>query len=116
MERTNARHLETLGEQVSVVSIDVSFISLSKILPAVVKWLAPCSHIVALVKPQFEARRDEIGEGGIVTDSAVHERVVQELASSLPIYGLAFRGVIPSPILGAEGNKEFLVWAEKTQI
>lgn len=114
MERTNARHLESLGEPVSVVSIDVSFISLSKILPSVVKWLGASAHIVALVKPQFEARREEIGDGGIVTDPAVHDRVVREVSDSLPAYGLTFRGVIPSPILGSEGNKEFLVWAEKT--
>jgi 23S rRNA (cytidine1920-2'-O)/16S rRNA (cytidine1409-2'-O)-methyltransferase len=114
MERTNARHLESLGEPISVVSIDVSFISLAKILPSVVKWLSDSAHIIALVKPQFEARRGEIGDGGIVTDPAVHDRVVREISDSLPHYGLTFRGVIPSPILGSEGNKEFLVWAEKT--
>jgi 23S rRNA (cytidine1920-2'-O)/16S rRNA (cytidine1409-2'-O)-methyltransferase len=116
MERTNARHLETLGEEVSVVSIDVSFISLSKILPAVVKWLAPSAHVVALVKPQFEAQRHEIGEGGIVVDPSVHTRVVDEVAAFLPSCGLTFRGVIPSPILGTEGNKEFLVWGEKVVV
>ena len=113
MERTNARHLETLGEFVSIVSIDVSFISLSKILPAVVKWVAPTAHVVALVKPQFEAQRHEVGEEGIVTDPSVHSRVVDQVAAFLPSCGLTFRGVIPSPILGTEGNKEFLVWADK---
>jgi 23S rRNA (cytidine1920-2'-O)/16S rRNA (cytidine1409-2'-O)-methyltransferase len=114
MERTNARHVESLGENVSVVSIDVSFISLTKILPAVVKWLAPTAHVVALVKPQFEAQRDEIEAGGIVTDPSVHTRIVDETAMFLPSCGLTFRAVIPSPILGTEGNKEFLVWAEKS--
>lgn len=116
MERTNARHLESLGEEVSVVSIDVSFISLTKILPAVVKWLASTAHVVALVKPQFEAQRNEIGEGGIVTDSSVHTRIVDEIAAFLPTCGLTFRAVIPSPILGTEGNKEFLMWAEKSSL
>jgi 23S rRNA (cytidine1920-2'-O)/16S rRNA (cytidine1409-2'-O)-methyltransferase len=113
MERTNARYLETLGEQVSCVTIDVSFISLSKILPAVVRWLAPKADIVALIKPQFEAEREEIGPGGIVTDSGVHERVVQRVRELLPSLGLTFRGLEPSPILGAEGNKEFLLWAQR---
>lgn len=116
MERTNARHLETLGEPISLVVIDVSFISLSKILPAVSKWLAEKATIVALIKPQFEARREEIGEGGIITDPLVHDRVIQEVVSMLPTVGLTLRGVLPSPILGTEGNKEFLLWAERVPV
>ena len=110
MERTNARHVESLEEPVSVVSIDVSFISLTKILPAVARWLAPQAHIVALVKPQFEAHRSEIGPGGIVVDPVVHQRVVSEVSQSAEALGLRQHGVLPSPILGTEGNKEFLLW------
>jgi len=110
MERTNARHVESLGELISVVSIDVSFISLTKILPSVVRWLAPGAHIVALVKPQFEAERSEIATGGIVVDSSVHERVVSDVSRSAEALGLRVCGVLPSPILGTEGNKEFLLW------
>ena len=114
LERTNARYLESLGEEVSVVVIDVSFIALAKILPAVVKWLSPVNgHIIALIKPQFEAERGEIGEGGIVRDPAVHSRVIAAVESILPELGLRKRGLEPSPILGAEGNEEFLLWASR---
>lgn len=112
MERTNARYLESLAEPVSVIVIDVSFISLDKILPAVVKWLPKeGGDIITLIKPQFEADREEIGEGGIVRNPAVHDRVCARVEGLLPALGLARRGLQPSPILGAEGNKEFLLWA-----
>jgi 23S rRNA (cytidine1920-2'-O)/16S rRNA (cytidine1409-2'-O)-methyltransferase len=111
MERTNARYVERLPDPVSLVSIDVSFISLTLILPAVCKWLAPGGQVVALVKPQFEASREEIGEGGIVRDSATHDRVIQRIKDFLPTIGLVFCDLCPSPILGTEGNKEFLLWA-----
>lgn len=111
MERTNARYLETLGEPVSLVTIDVSFISLSKILPAVVTWLAPQADIIALVKPQFEAEKGAVGAGGVVSDPQVHQSVIERVIALLPSLGLSFRGLEPSPILGTEGNKEFLLWA-----
>lgn len=114
MERTNARYVERLEHPVSIVTIDVSFISLDKIIPVVTQWMTPRGNIVALIKPQFEARREEIGEGGIVVDSSVHERVVEEVKGLLEQQGLRVGGVIPSPILGSEGNKEFLVWAKKS--
>jgi 23S rRNA (cytidine1920-2'-O)/16S rRNA (cytidine1409-2'-O)-methyltransferase len=113
MERTNARYLEALAEPVELVTIDVSFISLSKILPAVVKWLTPSADVIALIKPQFEAERGEVGAGGIVSSSEIHQSVVDRIVALLPSLGLAFRGLEPSPILGAEGNKEFLLWASR---
>ncbi len=79
MERTNARYLESLPEAVSFVSIDVSFISLKLILPAVKKWITPDADIVALIKPQFEAGRKQVGKGGIVKDPAVHGQVLTDL-------------------------------------
>lgn len=112
MERTNARYLESLAELVSLVVIDVSFISLDKILPVVVKWFgSQGGHVVALIKPQFEAERADIGEGGIVRDPAVHDKVCAKVDALLP--GLGFRkcGLEASPILGTEGNREFLLWA-----
>lgn len=112
MERTNARHLESLAEPVSFVAIDVSFISLEKILPAVVTWLAPHADIVALIKPQFEAEKSEVGEGGVITDPAVHEAVIDRVITFLPHLQLEYKGLQPSPILGAEGNKEFLLWMQ----
>jgi 23S rRNA (cytidine1920-2'-O)/16S rRNA (cytidine1409-2'-O)-methyltransferase len=110
MERTNVRHVESLPEPISLVSIDVSFISLSKVLPVVARWLVPEGVVVALVKPQFEAARDEVGEGGIITDPAVHSRVLREVIEVLTFCGLEHGGTVPSPILGTEGNKEFLIW------
>ena len=113
MERTNARHLQALPEPVACVSIDVSFISLKKILPVVTGWLAPNGTVIALVKPQFEAAREEVGEGGIVRDPEVHARVIREITQLLPTYGLQFRGSEESPILGGDGNREFLLWSTK---
>lgn len=112
MERTNARYLEALPEPVSLATIDVSFISLDQIIPSVVRWLAPGGTIVALVKPQFEARREDVGIGGIVEDANVHKRVVAQIVALLPGLGLTHRGTVPSSILGSEGNQEFLIWAE----
>ncbi|MFN4895988.1 MAG: TlyA family RNA methyltransferase [Pseudomonadota bacterium] len=114
MERTNARYIQKLAEPVSVIVIDVSFISLDKILPVAVGWFGENGgHIVALIKPQFEAQRSEIGEGGIVRDPAVHTKVCNQIAALLPSLGLTQRGLEPSPILGTEGNREFLLWASQ---
>ncbi len=113
MERTNVRYVERLPEAIDLVTIDVSFISLAKVLPVVSKWLVPGGVVIALVKPQFEAAKEDVGVGGIIESSAVHERVVQSVRDFLPSVGLAHRSTIPSPILGTEGNKEFLMWAER---
>lgn len=113
MERTNARYIDRLPDPVSLVVIDVSFISLTKILPAVVNWLGPTARIIALVKPQFEAERSEVDEGGIVTSAIVHDRVITSIRDFLPSVGLRYVQTIPSPILGTEGNREFLMMAER---
>jgi 23S rRNA (cytidine1920-2'-O)/16S rRNA (cytidine1409-2'-O)-methyltransferase len=113
MERTNARYVEALAEPVSVVSIDVSFISLQKILPAVVSWLTPRADIIALIKPQFEAEKGEVGEGGIISDPGIHQAVIDRVVAFLPQVNLTCEGVVPSPILGSEGNREFLLWARR---
>jgi 23S rRNA (cytidine1920-2'-O)/16S rRNA (cytidine1409-2'-O)-methyltransferase len=109
MERTNARYLETLPELVELVTIDVSFISLRLILPTVVKWLKPAAIIVALIKPQFEAGRNQVGKGGIVRDERVHRQVLQQVTGYARVVGLQVLGLIPSPITGPAGNHEFLV-------
>lgn len=116
LERTNARHLETLPELVSFVAIDVSFISLRLILPAVQGWLAPQSDIVALIKPQFEAGREQVGKGGIVRDAAIHRQVLEELLDWFAENGFAPAGLMRSPIEGSEGNVEFLVWLRPGQV
>jgi len=110
IERFNARHL-TLGDlpgAVDVVTIDVSFISLRLILPAVSPVLRPGADLVALVKPQFEAGRSEVRKG-IIRDPAVHARVVEEVAAAGAEVGLSRVASIPSPITGQKGNVEFLV-------
>jgi 23S rRNA (cytidine1920-2'-O)/16S rRNA (cytidine1409-2'-O)-methyltransferase len=110
MERTNARYLESLPERVSFICIDVSFISLKLILPAAQKWLAPTADIVALIKPQFEAGRAQVGKGGIVKDAAVHRQVLHDLLGWAQAHDLTVAGLIRSPIEGADGNVEYLAW------
>ena len=110
-ERVNARRLsrEDVPEPVGLAAIDVSFISLRLILPAVAALVAPGGAIVALVKPQFEAGRAEVPRGGVVRDEEVRRRVVDEIAAAGGALGLAVVGSIPSPIRGAAGNAEFLL-------
>jgi 23S rRNA (cytidine1920-2'-O)/16S rRNA (cytidine1409-2'-O)-methyltransferase len=114
IEKVNARTLtaDQLGADAppvfALITIDVSFISLRLVLPALVPLLAPGGRLVALIKPQFEAGRDDVGAGGIVRDPAVHERVVADVVAEAERLGLSHGGTTPSPIAGAEGNREFL--------
>jgi 23S rRNA (cytidine1920-2'-O)/16S rRNA (cytidine1409-2'-O)-methyltransferase len=110
MERINARYVESLPEPVSLAVIDVSFISLRLILPAVVRWLTTQADVVALIKPQFEAGKESVGRGGIVRDEQVHRRVLAAVLNYSMELGLHITGTMASPILGAEGNREFLAW------
>lgn len=114
MERTNARYLERLPEPVHLVTVDVSFISLRLILPRAVDWLRPGGQVLALIKPQFEAGRRDVGKGGVVRDPAVHRRVLVEVAQAAGALGLTLRGMMVSPLLGPAGNREFLGWWEKS--
>jgi 23S rRNA (cytidine1920-2'-O)/16S rRNA (cytidine1409-2'-O)-methyltransferase len=112
MDRTNARFLESLPEPVDLATIDVSFISLRLILPTVVGWLRPGGRIVALIKPQFEARREQVAKGGVIRDSAVHQTVLEEIIGWAESKSLQLLGLIRSPITGPAGNVEFLAyWA-----
>ena len=110
LEHVNARHLtpDLLPSTVDLVTIDVSFISLTRILPVVPPLLRPGADVVALVKPQFEAGRSEVRKG-IIRDAAVHERVLDEVATAGAEVGLTRVASIPSPITGQKGNVEFLV-------
>ncbi len=110
MERTNARYLEQLPEKVHLVTIDVSFISLRRILPQVVRWMHSHGQVVALIKPQFEAGRRDVGKGGVVRDPAIHRRVLEEVVRAAADLGLTLRGLMVSPLLGPAGNREFLGW------
>ncbi|MHB8576207.1 MAG: TlyA family RNA methyltransferase [Dehalococcoidia bacterium] len=109
MERENARHLPGLPEPVSLVVADLSFISLTKVLPATTRLLVDRGELVVLVKPQFEARRPEVGKGGIVRDPLVHAAVLGRLARWLTAEGYRILGLTLSPLLGASGNREFLM-------
>lgn len=110
LENTNARYLESLGELVSLAVIDVSFISLRLILPAALRWLGADAELIALVKPQFEAGKGDVGKGGIVRDLAVHRRVLRRIVSFASDIGLLPGGLIRSPVTGAKGNVEYLLW------
>jgi 23S rRNA (cytidine1920-2'-O)/16S rRNA (cytidine1409-2'-O)-methyltransferase len=114
-ERTNARYLtaDIVTEPVDLVVCDASFISLAKVLDAAIEFAKPGARLVALVKPQFEAERGEVGKGGVVRDPAVHERVCAAAAAWISSRGWAVEGVERSPITGPEGNVEFLLAARK---
>jgi len=111
IERLNARNLcpADLPGPVDIVTIDVSFISLSHIFPQVPALLRPQADVIALVKPQFEAGRSEVGKKGVVRDAAVQARVVEQAAARAAEVGLARAGMIESPITGDAGNREFLL-------
>ncbi len=115
-ERTNARHLETLPEQVSFVSIDASFISLTLLLPTIRGWLQPSHEIVPLIKPQFEAGKGDVGKGGVVRDPKIHRRVLFDVCEFAQDIGFHVNGLIISPLKGPAGNVEFLAWFSSTPI
>ena len=114
-EQTNARFLteEQVPEPVDIVVCDASFISLAKVLEAPLRLVKAGGKLVALVKPQFEAGREEVGKGGVVRDPIVHERVCTQAKGWVETQGWAVLGVTESPIKGPEGNVEFLLGAEK---
>jgi 23S rRNA (cytidine1920-2'-O)/16S rRNA (cytidine1409-2'-O)-methyltransferase len=113
MERTNARHLERLPEEVDLVTIDASFISLRLLLPAIQGWMKDEGDLLALVKPQFEAGRENVGKGGVVRDPAVHQAVVRRVLGYAEDNDLPPRGVMRSPLTGPKGNVEFFLWSRK---
>lgn len=114
IERVNARHVSPDRlppglRTFDIVTVDVSFISLAHILPAVPPLLRPGADLIALVKPQFEAGRAEVGKGGIVREAAVQARVVEEVTAAADALGLSRMNLTESPITGMEGNREFLL-------
>jgi 23S rRNA (cytidine1920-2'-O)/16S rRNA (cytidine1409-2'-O)-methyltransferase len=114
LEGVNARHLRpddlpAGSRSFDLVTIDVAFISLRHILPVVPALLRPAGRVIALVKPQFESRREEVGAGGIVRDPSIHARVVEDVTVEAHRVGLDRAGFEPSPVTGAEGNREFFL-------
>jgi 23S rRNA (cytidine1920-2'-O)/16S rRNA (cytidine1409-2'-O)-methyltransferase len=114
LERTNARHLsaEQLPELVDLIVCDASFIGLETLLPAPLSLAAPNAHLIALIKPQFEVGKGRVGKGGVVRDTALHGEVCARIGAWLDgLPGWSVLGISESPILGPEGNKEFLIAA-----
>ncbi len=116
MDRVNARHLaaDALPEEVSLVTVDVSFISLLKVVPALLPHLAPGGLLLALVKPQFEAGREQVGKGGVVRDEAVRRVVIAGVAEQLAALGLELEDIVDSPVHGARGNREAFALLERS--
>ncbi len=109
MERVNARYPLTLPEKVDLATIDVSFISVTMVIPPVVQLLKEIADVLVLVKPQFEAKREEVGRGGVIKQPAVHARVLGRFIAWMTGQRFRLGGLIASPILGDAGNKEFFV-------
>lgn len=116
MERVNVRYLESLPEPIDLATIDVSFISLTLVLPTVMGWLTPEGDIIALIKPQFEAGRAEVGRGGVVKDPGVHRAVLGKILAWALGHDLAVRGLVPSPLKAPAGNVEFLAHLSKGRV
>ncbi len=114
MERVNARYPITLPEKVDLATIDVSFISVEKIIPSVAQLVKQGGNLVVLIKPQFEARRREVGKGGVIKQPGVHARVLGRFIVWAIEHSFRLRGLIASPILGASGNREFFVLLKLT--
>jgi 23S rRNA (cytidine1920-2'-O)/16S rRNA (cytidine1409-2'-O)-methyltransferase len=115
IERTNIRTMgqSLIREPIDIAVIDVSFISLEKVIPPILGYLKPQSELIALIKPQFEVGKEAVGKGGIVRSEAAGKAAVQRIVEFTKGLGLDVKGVIPSPITGQDGNQEYLMFAEK---
>lgn len=115
LERTNIRFFNGSGitDRLDIAVIDASFISLKLVVPAVIRLIGKGALVLALIKPQFEAGREEVGKKGVVRDPAVHARVVAGMEAFFRSLSLEVKGVIESPLLGPEGNREFFIFAKK---
>jgi 23S rRNA (cytidine1920-2'-O)/16S rRNA (cytidine1409-2'-O)-methyltransferase len=116
MERVNARYLRSLPDEVDLATVDVSFIGLERVLPAVARLLKPGAPIVALFKPQFQARKGEVGKGGVVRDPLLIATLIGRFVAWAVGYGFRIRGLTPSPLLGPAGNQELFLLLEATGV
>jgi len=114
LEKTNLRILESVGELVDLITLDLSFISVLSVMQTVNKVLKKDGKLIVLIKPQFEASKHEIGPGGIVRDDNVRQAIVEVVIKGIVQHGFEFIGIIDSPIEGAKGNKEFLVYCKRS--
>lgn len=110
MERVNARYPVEIPEKVDMATIDVSFISVEKIIPSVAENLKEDGSFLVLIKPQFEAKRQEVGRGGVIRRPEVHARVLGRFIAWTVKHGFRLKGLVASPISGSSGNREFFVW------
>ncbi|MBN2267514.1 MAG: TlyA family RNA methyltransferase [Candidatus Babeliaceae bacterium] len=108
LERTNLRHYEHTGDPIDIVTLDLSFISIIKVLPAIKKILPIGGKLITLIKPQFEAEKGEVPRGGVIRNEVQREQIVQSVVKNIELEGFSCQGVIPSPIEGTAGNIEFL--------
>ncbi|MFC1842534.1 TlyA family RNA methyltransferase [Candidatus Dependentiae bacterium] len=118
IERTNLRHTQDVvalitEKYVDMVTLDLSFISILKVMETVSDVLKPGGQLVTLIKPQFEAGKHEVGKGGIVKDEKIHKKVIEQVTSGIQEHGFELIGITDSPIQGATGNKEFLAYFKK---
>ncbi|MCD6452702.1 MAG: TlyA family RNA methyltransferase [Dehalococcoidales bacterium] len=113
MERVNARYPFSLPEKVNLATMDVSFISVEKVIPAVANLLTCDGYLLVLIKPQFEARRREVAKGGVIRQSEIYARVLGRFINWVVEHSFRLEGLVASPIRGASGNKEFLVWLNR---
>ncbi|MGE4095769.1 MAG: TlyA family RNA methyltransferase [Candidatus Binatia bacterium] len=115
IERTNIRTMDPalLNETPTLAVIDASFISLTLVIPKVLKYLAPQGQVVALIKPQFEVGKGNVGKGGIVRNPTLHAEVIANLRNHAEIWRVEVKGVVESPLVGPKGNKEFLLYLQK---
>jgi len=113
IERTNIRDMDPklVPEPIDIAVIDVSFISLEKVVPSVLRFLVPAGELIALIKPQFEVGKEHVGKGGIVRDEVARHAAVGTIEAFVKGLGLEVKGVVPSPITGQDGNVEFLIYA-----
>ncbi len=114
MERMNARYPISLPEKVDLATMDLSFISVQKVIPSVTELLRDNAHLLVLIKPQFEAKREEVGKGGVIKEPLVHATVLGRFIAWVVEHGYRLKGLVASPILGASGNKEFFVLLKLT--
>lgn len=116
MEQTNLRDYQHQGEPIGLVTLDLSFISILKVMKTINALLSPGGKLVTLIKPQFEAERGEVPRGGVIKDSAVHQKIVDSVIARIQKEGYTLKGVIDSPITGTAGNKEFLAYFVKNDL
>jgi 23S rRNA (cytidine1920-2'-O)/16S rRNA (cytidine1409-2'-O)-methyltransferase len=112
-ERTNLRTFEAVLEPIDLVTLDLSFISVLKVMDVIDRVLRPQGHLIVLIKPQFEAEKKDVGRGGIIKDECVHAKVIETVRAGIIAHGYECIGVIESPLLGGSGNKEFLSYFVK---